>query len=153
MSTVKELAVARIEKTSKALLAAAEKLSPEQGVWKPMDKGRTALSQVFECGFINNNIAETLNARDYPASSIPELMQAMQKAEQEHDTLEKAIVYLKTSSVFLFAAADNFPEKHLFEEVKLPFGMFTYEALLFQAYWNMSYHEGQINYILQLCAE
>ena len=47
-------------------------------------------------------------------------------------------------------AITNVPASALDDEIQTPFGMMTMEQILAYPQWNMTYHQGQINYIASL---
>ena len=135
--------------------AKLEKAARELGdriTWRPLDKGRSALNQVVECGAIN-----LLGAQLLEKQAVPPFDPAMfERTYAENDTPEKAFALLAQGTDALVKAIEAFPEEKWEEKVTLPFGggmemSFAEVALL--NYWNMTYHEGQVNYIQTLCAE
>lgn len=144
--------LAQMNRTAAASLAKVASGLGDQIEWRPLDKGRSALDQVQECGFMNLFVAQIFEAQAAPPFDRSEMMQI----RAAHDTPEKALTFLDESTQRLARAIERFPAEKLNERLTLPFWggvekTFAEAALV--TYWNMVYHEGQINYIQSLAAE
>jgi len=138
---------------SAASLESAAIALGDKAVWSPLDKGRSAVSQLVECGGIMMLSAQILREKACP----PLDRAAMQAAQAENDTLDKAVGVLQAGRDALVAALGETPASEIASVVvTLPFGGGmdkTLSEVVGLCYWNNSYHEGQINYIQTLAAE
>jgi len=146
--TVQEYAAAAIEKSANDLIQAALTLPEDKRDWKPQDKGRSALSQLAECAVMNTMDAKIVQAGAYQESL---------KAERDEmlvalDTPDKAITQLREGAAALAGAIREVPDADLGKEVSPPWATMTLAQFFLMPLWNMSYHEGQINYIGTLLA-
>ncbi len=145
-----------LEQAAKMTAAAAEtlernllKMPEEKLTWKPEKGARTVLHQVAECAVINKMAAGMLATHQIPA----DFREQMDAAFAHNDTRDKVIASLKEGTSALTAAIAAFPAENLDAEIPLPWGKHTAADVIFMPYWNMSYHEGQINYIQTLYEE
>ncbi len=149
MPTVQEIA-ANLAKKQASSLSQAVKASPEEKCgWKPLDNGRCMIDQVVECGGLNFFASQLLQTREVPPID-PSMLDTL---KQQNDTSEKALALLEGGTDALVAAIQAFPTEHLDDTITLPFGggmTKSFAEIMFMAYWNMAYHEGQINYIQTL---
>ena len=111
-------------------------------------RGTTIKNQITECGVINEWTAQVLNQRAMIGITMEEAETFFKKAEDENETLEKALALLESSTVNLIAAIRSFPVEKLDEILTMPWGETrTFMTMATKTVWNMNYHEGQINYI------
>lgn len=147
----KDMLVASLNESVQSLTTATEALG-DKATWSPLDKGRTAVNQLAECGGIMQFAAQTVKERACP----PLDRAAMQAAREQNDTPDKAIALVRSGADALVAAVEATPEDVLASQtVTLPFGpgvTKTLAEVVLMAYWNNSYHEGQINYIQALAS-
>lgn len=147
----KEMMTALIRQSAQSLETAAQTLGAKAS-WSPLDKGRTAVDQLAECGGIMLFCAQTVTERACP----PLDRAAMQAAREQNDTPDKALALMRSGADALAAAVDATPGDVLASQtVTLPFGAGmtkTLAEVVLLAYWNNTYHEGQINYIGSLAS-
>lgn len=145
----KQSLITRVIETANALAAAATALG-DKATWRPLDKGRSAVSQLVECGGVMTMTAQMLREKAFP----PLDREAMKGAETANDTLEKAVRFFTTGRDALIAALDTVEESELTSVViTLPFGGGidkTLDGVVRMCCWNNTYHEGQVNYIQTL---
>ena len=133
--------------TRKALISLEEaylRLPEDKRNWSPMGSARTAADMLAECA-VMNDVSYLIKNRKMPEDFDYSKFQ-LQKAELAtnweemkkllHESTERGIASIQTVSV-----------EELQEIVPMPFGSFTIAQIISYPYWNMSYHEGQINYI------
>lgn len=132
--------------------ASLEKVAKDLGdkiTYQPLGIGRSALDQVVECGSLSYLAASILETQ-----TVPPLDFAALRAERAKlDTVEKAFPYCHAGIEKLAAAIEAFPADKWGESITLPFGPGLekkFYELPLMAYWNISYHEGQINLIAQM---
>jgi hypothetical protein len=141
--TIQEYAAAAIEKSAGDLLQAALALPEDKREWKPQEKGRSALSQLAECATMNTLAAKIVSAGAYQESLMAEWGELLATL----DTPEKAVTQLREGAAALASAIRKAPDASLENEIRLPWATVTLAQFFLMPFWNMSYHEGQINYI------
>ena len=144
--------LAQMNRTAAEALAKAAQELGDKITWRPLDKGRSALDQVVECGGI-----ATLGAHVFEKHALPPMgPDTFEKLRQEYDTPEKALALLTETTERYTRAIEAFPTEKLGDKLMLPFGggmEKSFAELGLMSYWNAVYHEGQINYIQTLAAE
>ena len=146
--TTLELVANLVRTSSDDLAEIANKTGVANFNFKANEKARTIHSQLSECCVINQWTSQILSDRKMSDMKMEEAMVFFQKAENEYDTLEKALAFLASSTVNLIAAVHGFPVEKLDEPLTMPWGETrTFLTLATLAVWNMNYHQGQINYI------
>jgi uncharacterized damage-inducible protein DinB len=149
MSTTKQIAARMTANAAENLKINLEAMPADKREWRPLDAGRSALSLIQECAVINGFFARILHEGKAPEMKWEEY----QAACAQLDTADKALSALMASTAELTAAIESVPEERLADEVTMPFheGMvMTMEQIMFAAYWNMTYHHGQLAYIQTL---
>ena len=149
MSTIKQIASSMSLKAVEDLRINLEAMPADKQDWRPLDLGRSALSLVQECAVINGFFATILRDQAVPAMDWG----AYKAACAALDTPEKATAALTESGTALAAAIEAFPEDRMAETVTMPFAegmVMSFAQVMFTAYWNMTYHTGQIAYIQTL---
>jgi hypothetical protein len=153
MASVKELAVKLNREASASMARTANAMPPEKVTWQPLEMGRTTLDQIQECGAINHFGAKVLQTREAPPFDEA-ARERFARLKADHDTLEKALKLLDNGTEALVAAIEAFPEEDLDAMITLPFGpegmTMSFAELMLMSYWNVVYHQGQINYIQTL---
>ena len=144
--TVQEQAARLTERKAQDLIAAARAVVPEDQGAKILGRGRSVLDMIAECAITNEMSVALLRTREWDEAG----REARQKAHAALDTLDKACEALAKHTDTLAAAIRALPDDQLELEVTLPGETSTVADDLLHPYWNMSYHEGQINYIQTL---
>ncbi len=149
--TLQEFFVGATRKAADDLEKALDRLPEDKRNFSPGGKARTALDMVAECAILNGITAQLVverkveNEFDYAAFTRTKEMLA-----QNTDALH---TLLNSSTEKFIAAISSVPTEDLSVELELPWGKMTMAQVIAYPYWNMSYHEGQINYISFLLAE
>ena len=139
--TIQEYAASAIEKAAEELIEAAKLLPEDQWVWKPLDKGRTALDQLAECAATNAMTAKVVEAVFWQESMMPSYWQTIAAVDTEN-----AVTVLREATASLVKAIRETNDSHLTVEIKLHHETVPLAQLFLMPLWNMSYHEGQITY-------
>jgi hypothetical protein len=116
--------------------------------WRPLDQGRSAVHQIAECAVIN-----AWGARVFSELAMPTLDTDLYQNEcASLDSAEKALAALRSSTDSLAAAIESVPDDALGIQVHFPWDKnpCSIADAMLMAYWNMTYHIGQINYIQTL---
>ncbi len=144
--TVMQLAASRTQRAVNDLVAAARSTQPDKLEWIPMGEARTILDQLTECVIANIKWTNILRTRQYDNVS-PEVWEQTTTA---CDTLPNILAKLQQSGTELVAAISGIPEEETGDEIPTPWGPYSLADCCLHAYWNMVYHEGQINYVQTL---
>lgn len=131
------------------LEAALLRLPDDKRDWSPMGgAARTALNMVAECAILNGGTIEMIQTRAFLADFD---MTAFNRAKTELAQDENALLsLLHENTEKVITALDAVAEEDLNVEVSMPWGPMTLAQVMAYPFWNMSYHEGQINYIASL---
>jgi uncharacterized damage-inducible protein DinB len=114
--------------------------------WEPLENGRSIQDQMTECCMANTKWASILTTRIY-ANLNPEIREAIRSACA---TSAGTRAKLTDTANLLASAILAVPDNDLDQVIETEWGPYTVADCLGHAYWNMVYHEGQINYIQTL---
>ena len=116
--------------------------------WSPQGDARTALDLVAECAILNGSTVDIIENRTFPADfSQPEFQRAKAELSQDWNALQSLLQENTTRVVARIRTVSN---EELSVEVEMPWGPMNMTQIISYPYWNMSYHEGQINYIASM---
>lgn len=136
-------------KAAADLETALLRVPQEKRSWSAMGDARTALDMVAECAILNGSTAGLIEHRQFTTDFQ---QYALDKASLAQD--EAAALSLLHENVAKVAEAiRSLPDDDLPIEVAMPWGPMTLEQIISYPYWNMSYHEGQINYIASMLGQ
>ena len=132
-------------RSATTIVEAIMRLPEDRRNWKPAEGARSALDQLAECALNHDYTAELIKTRHW---GVPEqeiyLKEKQDLVDQGQGAIEKL---LAESTERVVAVILAFPDDSLSEKVVMPFGEGELSGVLAYPYWNMSYHEAQINYI------
>ena len=148
MPTIQQLAAQLNREAAASLQSNALAIPADKVTWKPLEMGRSVLSQIVECALITGyaaNILSALKMQDHDEASHAQ-------AKAELDTIEKALAALQANTDKLVAVIEAFPTEELDNTLQLPWlpEPQSFAKLLLMSYWNNVYHIGQIAYIQTL---
>ena len=143
--TQQEFLASATEQGAKNLLAALLALPEEKRDWRPADTARTALDLVAECALNNAYTADLIQNRQWAAPVGEEYMTIQRKYAT--GSLSELQNLLEENTRRVAAVIRSTPDDALGVEMETPFGTMTIAQSIAYPYWNISYHEGQINYI------
>jgi uncharacterized damage-inducible protein DinB len=136
------------QKAAENLEAAFLRIPEDKRAWKPMDKARTALDQAAEIAILTGHTADLVAGRQWTMGSD---FSAYEKAKAELSQDWPGIqALLKTNLAKMVAAIEAVPDADLPASIEMPWGPMTLAEIMAYPYWNMAYHEGQINYIASM---
>jgi hypothetical protein len=130
------------------LEAALLRLPEEKRNVSPMGKARPPMDLVAECAMLNGSTVEMIASRRFPENFDWEVY-SREKAELCGDW-ERLRALLHENTERVITAILAVPEADLNNEFALPWGPTTVAGVCSYPYWNMSYHEGQINYVASM---
>ena len=146
--TLQEFLVRATENVASELVAALLRLPEDKRNWSPMGKARTALNMVAECAILGGTTVDMIRNRAYPADFD---RAAFDREKERLATDWPALqALLQENNAKVIAEIATVPEDALGIEVPMPWGTQTLAEIIAYPYWNMSYHEGQINYIASM---
>jgi hypothetical protein len=135
-----------IIKAAADLEAAFARIPEDKRTWSPGESSRNALDQMAECAILNGYTAETITTRQWMNTGGMEGYFAS-KAEAVEKGWEYIEPLFKANVEKAAAAVRAFGTESLGSPIETPFGTMKMTQILSYPYWNMCYHEGQINYI------
>lgn len=144
--TVPQIAASRTRRVVNDLIAAARSTQPDKVTWVPLGEARTVLDQLTECVIANIKWRNILASHQYGNVS-PEVFE---QTVAECATLEGTLARLEQSGAALAEAILAVPDEETGDDIESPWGRYTLADCCLHAYWNMVYHEGQINYVQTL---
>jgi uncharacterized damage-inducible protein DinB len=131
-------------KAASDLEAALRRLPEEKRNVSPGGKARTPADLVAECAILNGSTAEMLKTYKFPSFDPGAY-------ERQRDELcadeAKLIAILHENTARAVAAMREVPDADLDIEIAMPWGPVTVAQVVSYPFWNMGYHEGQINYL------
>ena len=151
-NTLQDFLVAATQKAADDLTAAFLRLPEDKRSWSPNEKSRTALDQVAECAVLNGYTADLIQTRTWQKDWFDKFFnEKAAAAAQDWDTLHAR---LQENTRRVTEAIAAVPDAAMTDEIALP-GWTTARTMtvaeaVARSYWNMTYHEGQINYIASL---
>jgi uncharacterized damage-inducible protein DinB len=130
------------------LVAAFLNLPEDKRAWSAMGDARTALDQMAECAILNGGTADMIRTKSFdPNFSMEEFGRQKRELAQDWDTLKAR---LEANTARAIEAIRDAPDADLECQVSLPWGEMTISQIMSYPFWNMCYHEGQINYIASM---
>ncbi len=147
-NTLQQYLTTATHKAADDLEAALLRLPEERRGWSPMDKARSALDQAAECAILNGSTAQLIQTRVFPANyDFAAFFQAKEELARDWNAVQ-ALLHENTAKAV--AAIGAVSDEDLAIEIQMPWGPMTLAQIMSYPFWNMSYHEGQINYIASM---
>ena len=148
MSSVQEFLAAAALKASADLETAVLRVPEDKRTWSPMGDARTALDMAAECAMLCGSTAELMKSRKWDTNfDFAEYVRLKDELAKDWDVIK---TLLTKNVAIAMAAIKAIPDEDLSIEITMPFGTMTLAQIAAYPYWNMSYHEGQINYIASM---
>jgi hypothetical protein len=146
--TIQQLAAKLNQDAASSLIKNVRAMPDDKQGWQPLEKGRTALSQLQECAIIGGFTIYTLKNKALP----PDFQEAFGRETAQLDTVDKAVARLEQQTAALAETIHALPNGDLELTVKMPWAEEpkTLAELMFMTYWNTVYHIGQVSYIQTL---
>jgi uncharacterized damage-inducible protein DinB len=136
------------EKAAEDLLGALDNILPDKRDWSPGGTARTAHDQVAEVAILNGSTAELLKTKKFESNFDFEQF-AKSKVELAKDPHGMKRM-LDENTAKVIKAIQEVPDSELSVVVEMPWGPMTISQIMGYPFWNMCYHEGQINYIASI---
>ena len=146
---LQEYLAAATLKAAADLEAALLRLPEDRRDWSPGGDARSAANVVAECAILNASTADLVRTRAFPEDFD---LAAYQRARGELAAGDTAtlLALLQKNTGTAVAAIRAAPAEDLGVPVAMPWGPMTLAQVIAYPHWNMSYHEGQINYIASM---
>jgi hypothetical protein len=136
------------QKAAADLETALLRLPDDKRNVSPMGDARTALDMVAECAILNGTTGDIIKNLTFPADfDYSAFVRAKAEISQDWNALQSL---LRENTSRAIAAIGTVADEDLGIEVQMPWGPLTLAQVIAYPYWNMSYHEGQINYIASM---
>ncbi|MBV9852506.1 MAG: DinB family protein [Armatimonadetes bacterium] len=147
-NTPQQLLARATRKAADDLVAALQRLPEDKRNWSPMGNARTALDQIAECALLNGRAADLIQTHTWSSdNNMDAFLRAKAELAQDADAAQSL---LEQNTAKVIAAIEAVPDADLGVEVQTPFRPMTLAQIIAYPYWNMTYHEGQINYIASM---
>lgn len=130
------------------LAQALGRIPEEKRSWSPEGKARTAFDLVAECAVLNAYTIHTMQTGGFSPDSMATYLPDKDAAIAAGS--EKLIAQLKENAARVAEVIRTFPAERLEETVQMPWGTMRQSEIISYPFWNMSYHEGQVNYIASM---
>jgi hypothetical protein len=130
------------------LMAALERVPEDKRAWSAMGDARTALDQVAECALLSGWTADVIRDRAWPETMDMEGYFKEKARVAQNPAGIGALLQENTEKAV--AAILGLSDEELGATVQTSFGPRTWLQMATYPYWNMSYHQGQINYIASM---
>jgi len=135
-------------KSAAELVAAYLRLPEDRRTWSPEDKSRSALDQFAECAILNGYTAKLIQTHVWPSGGFDNFLR--EKSEASALSWEDLSALLEENTRLAVEIISALPDEELEVEIDLPWGKSSLAEILAYPYWNMTYHQGQINYIASM---
>ena len=134
-------------KAMESLITAVERIPEDKRTWSPMGDARSALDQAAECAMLSEG--SLLRERKWPEDFDfnDYLTKKAALVEQGWPVIKEL---LQKNVPLGVEAIKGVADNELGGTIQMPWGPFTIAQVASYPYWNMSYHEGQINYIASM---
>lgn len=143
-NTLQDFLAAATRKAAGDLAAALLRVPEDKRDWSPEGRARTALDQMAECALLNGYTVAMIQTRQWPDDAFAAYSQEKAEAVRDEAALNRL---LQDNTERVVAAIGTVPDDALGHEIAMPWGAQTLAQIIAYPYWNMTYHEGQINYI------
>ena len=147
-NTQQSFLAAATQKAAESLAEAFANLPESKRLWSPAETARPATDQVAECTIINGYMANLLHVRQWPEGQFDRVF--TEKAALAAMPWEEVHPRLLESAQRVAAAIFAVPDTDLLDEIETPWRKQTVAELITYPHWNMTYHQGQINYLASL---
>ncbi len=146
--TIQDFLADATQKASADLTTSFLRIPEEKRDWSPDTKARTALDQFAECVLLNGYTAETITTQQMAAGRMENFTR--EKAEVMAKDWKQIQAQFQVNTAQIVAAIRAVSEEDMSAVISMPWGPMTVAEMIAYPHWNMTYHEGQINYIASI---
>ena len=136
------------EKAAADLETAMGRIPEDKQNWRPSETSRTALDQAAECALLAGYTADMIVAKAWTMGSDFTAYEK-EKSELVLDA-GTVLVLLRANAAKVAAAIRAAADDDMEVSIVMPWGPMTIAQTIVYPFWNMTYHEGQINYIASI---
>ncbi len=130
------------------LETAFNRLTEEKRDWQPAEGSRSALNQVAECAIMNAGTIDLIHTKRFPADfNVEQYQQQITALTGDWPTLQRL---LHENAANVVDVIRTVSDEDLGIMIDMPWGPMSLAQVISYPYWNMTYHEGQINYIASM---
>ena len=145
--TLQEYLAGATQKAAADLTKSYLNIPEEKRDWSPDEKARSAMDMYAECVLLNGYTADTITTQAM-SGSMESFLQ--DKAGVKTLTWELMHAQFEANVAKIIAAIIGVKEEDMEVVIAMPWGPMTPAQLITYPHWNMTYHEGQINYIASI---
>jgi len=146
--TLQDFLAEQTPKVLADLIEAVQRIPEEKLAWSPMGDARTVLDQLAECALLNGSSADMLTAKSWTmGSDLSPYLAAKAKLAEDATA---CIALLKDNTGRVIDVIKEVKDDDLDVQVQMPWGANSIAEIASYPYWNMYYHQGQINYIASM---
>jgi len=135
------------QKAATDLETALNRVPQDKRNWKPQESSRSALDQIAECAILNGASADVIENKIFPDFDFPNFQSEKDKLAADENA---ALELLRQNAARVATAIRAVKDEDLEQKIAMPWGEMTLAQNIAYPNWNMTYHEGQINYIASL---
>lgn len=147
MSSLQTFLAGATKQAADDLISAFERIPTDKQAWVPMGDARTALDQMAECAVLTDITGQMVESRTWLADVASSYPGEKEKLLKEPGTIGSV---LAKGTERMIAAIATVSDEELDRSIPTAFGDMTWSRIISYPYWNMSYHQGQINYIASM---
>jgi len=147
MPTLQQHFAMLTEKAAEDLLGALDNILPDKRDWSPGGTARTAHDQVAEIAILNGKTAELLKTKVMGPLDFEQFVKDKVALAKDPHGMKRM---LDQNTALVVKAIQEVPDADLSIVVEMPWGPMTISQIMGYPFWNMCYHEGQINYIASI---
>lgn len=147
-NALNEFLATATQKAADDLMAAYTRLPEDKREWRPDSKARPAVDLVAECALINGYSADFIQTRQWSNNNMAQF-ESDKAALIALDT-EALGARLQENTARVIEAIRAVHEGDFSIQLAMPWGAQPMDEIMAYCYWNMSYHQGQINYIASI---
>ena len=146
--TQQEYVATMTEQKARDLIVAYAKIPADKRGWSPGGTARTALDLFAECILMNSYTVRVIELQAWSDDAL--LAYETDKAAVAVMDLAKQNTLLMEGAQSLAAVIRIVPDEALSVVIEMPWSNQTLSEVIAYQHWNLSYHEGQINYIASI---
>jgi len=146
--SAQEYVATATERVAADFEAAFRRIPEDKRHWSPAEGSRSAADQLAEIALLNGSTASLVKTKAFPADF--DMAQFFAVKGQHAQDIDGTLALLKENTAKVVDAIRNVPDDELSIEIQMPWGLMTVRQIMGYPLWNMSYHEGQINYIASI---
>ncbi len=135
-------------KQAEQLETAIKRIPEDKREWSAMKDARSAMDQYAECAILNGSTAKLIKDRTWSSQeSMDDFFNHKKELAKDYSKAKKL---MDENLPKVIEAIKSVPDQDLDVKVDMPWGPMSLKEIISYPFWNMSYHEGQINYIASM---